>query len=134
MPPDNDYETFSREYDRVFGTIEGPNPDGTMHTHTIPPIDNSTFIADGDGDWSGIFSTPFLEYTNTGRLETDRGHVRIQGLDLIDVIRQLSREEKRKVLELLLEAFDETPEEKSVTAKKVNRLRELLMYSKKSAS
>jgi hypothetical protein len=69
-----------------------------------------------------------------GRIETDGARVRIQGLDVVNAITQLPNEEKRKVLELLLEAFDEAPEEKSVTTKKVNRLRELLIHSKKMTS
>lgn len=138
MPPDNDFETFSREFDRVFSE-DGPTPDGAIRTNIIPPIDQTVTTAVPAEDWmvsniSNMFSTPFIEYAGTGRLEIDEGHVRIQGLDLVDVIRQLSSEEKRKVLELLFEAFDEAPEEKSVTVKKVNRLRELLMYSKKKTS
>lgn len=145
MPPDNDFETFSREFDRVFSE-DGPTPDGAIRTNIIPPIDQTVITADRAEDWtvsniSNMFSTPFIEYagtgrleTATGRLETDGVHVRIQGLDLVDVIRQLSSEDKRKVLELLFEAFDEAPEEKFVTVKKVNRLRELLMYSKKKTS
>lgn len=138
MPPDNDFETFSREFDRVFSE-DGPTPDGAIRTNIIPPIDQTVITADRAEDWtvsniSNMFSTPFIEYAGTGRLETNGVHVRIQGLDLVDVIRQLSSEEKRKVLELLFEAFDEPSEEKSVATKKVNRLRELLMYSKKSTS
>ena len=132
MPPDDNFETFSREFDRVYGTIEGPTPDGTIHTNIIPPMDHRVFTADRDGDWSNMFATPFIHYTGTGRIEADSNRVRIRGFDVVNAVAQLSNEEKRKVLELLLEAFDEAPEEKSVTVKKVNRLRELLMYSKKN--
>ena len=90
--------------------------------------------ADHDGDWSHIFATPFIEYTGTGRLTTYEDGVRIQGLDLVDAVKQLSREEKRKVLELLLEGFDNITTEKPVVPKKVDHLRNLLSYSKKSTS
>ena len=134
MPPDNDFETFSREFDRVFSE-NGPTPDGAIRTNIIPPISQTITVADPGGDWGDWMVSDISNMSSiTGRLETDGEYVRIRGLDLVDVIRQLSSEEKRKVLELLFEAFDEAPEEKSVTTKKVNRLRELLMYSKKSTS
>ena len=134
MPPDNDFETFSREFDRIFRE-NGPTPDGAIRTNIIPPINQTITVADPGGDWGDWMVSDISNMSSiTGRLETDGEYVRIRGLDLVDVIRQLSSEEKRKVLELLFEAFDEPPEEKSVTTKKVNRLRELLMYSKKLTS
>lgn len=136
MPPDNDFETFSREFDRVFTAIDGPTLDGTIRTNMIHPIDQAVTAIDYDGDAtisSHLFNTPFLEFDGIGSIELDREHF-IARFNLVDIVKQLSREEKRKVLELLLEGFDDITTEKPAVPKKVDHLRNLLSYSKKSTS
>lgn len=134
MGPDEtfDFTTFSEAFDRVYRSATEPNPEGRTQTDAIMQHTD----LDGEFNWDTTIATsPYLSYSPMpGRIETDGARVRIQGLDVVNAIAQLPNEEKRKVLELLLEAFDEAPEEKSVTVKKANRLRELLIHSKKSTS
>ncbi len=133
MGPDEtfDFTTFSEAFDRVYRSATEPNPEGRTQTDTITQHTD----LDGDFNWGTTITSPYVSYSPMpGRIETDGARVRIQGLDVVNAITQLPNEEKRKVLELLLEAFDEAPEEKSVTTKKVNRLRELLIHSKKMTS
>ena len=75
MPPDNDFETFSREFDRVFTAIDGPTVDGTVRTNIIPPVDQAVTARDHDGDatmWNNLSNTPFLEFDGIGRMELNR--------------------------------------------------------------
>ena len=58
----------------------------------------------------------------------------VTNMNLMETINRLSKQEKQQLLILLLEAFDDTVVVKPTTGKKINRLRELFLHSKKMTS
>ena len=55
-------------------------------------------------------------------------------INILEVVRRMSKQDKQELLKLLLEAFDKPEEENSISVKQVNRLKEILKRCKKTTS